>query len=390
MILFNSLTGKKELFKPINRNKVLLYVCGITPYDTTHLGHAFIYVSFDMLVRYLRFRGYKVSYTQNVTDINDRDNDILKRAQEQNISWQKLADFWTKKFLKDMTDLNWIIPTNYIKASENIDGMIRLIEENIKNGIAYVKKGSVYLDISKVKEYGKLSKFDRDTMLETAREFDEDIANPQKRDPLDITLWRAASADQPAHIPSFDSPWGKGRPGWHIECSAMAITTLGEQIDIHGGGIDIIYPHHEAEIAQVEGATGKVPFVSYWMHTGIISYKGEKMSKSKGNLVMVSDLFKKYSANAVRFLLLSHHYRENWEYEEEDLIDAERKIDLIEKALRIPAASEKNYDNDSVKRFIEYMDNDLNTKDALALLCSLAKKHQITTLKTLYNVLGFK
>ncbi len=401
MFIFNSLTAKLELFKPLSQKEVTLYVCGITPYDTTHLGHAFTYISFDVLVRFLRFRGYRVIYTQNVTDINDRDNDILKRAKEQKTTWQKLSHTWTKRFLSDMKNLNWTEPTNFLYASGQIKPMISLIEKIIKNGIGYVAGSGVYLDITKDPEFGILSKLSSAEMIAKAKESEEDLGSPNKRHPLDITLWRMATPDQPKHIPSFDSPWGKGRPasgrgspggrpGWHIECSAMAISSLGEQIDIHGGGKDLIYPHHESEIAQSEAATGKVPFVKYWLHSGIVSYQGEKMSKSKGNLVMVADLLKKYSANALRFLLLSHHYREDWEYFEKDIIEAQKKVSFIESAMKNSLPAKENQSSNFQDSFIEVMENDLDTRKALDFLYSLAKKGQTQALKKLYYILGFK
>ncbi len=386
--LYNSLTHKKEIFIPANK-EVSLYVCGITPYDTTHLGHAFTYISFDALIRYLSYKGYRVIYTQNITDINDRDNDILKRAKEQNISWKDLAEFWTKRFLEDMSALNWIMPTNYLKASECIPAMIDLIQKLITNGLGYTVNGSVYLDISKDKDYGKLSKLSREKMLKRAKDFEEDIENSHKRNPLDITLWRASVSDQPDHIPSFDSPFGKGRPGWHIECSAMSISSLGEQIDIHGGGIDLIYPHHESEIAQSEGATGKVPFVKYWIHNGQIAYQGEKMSKSKGNLVMVSELLKKYSANAVRFELLSHHWQQNWEFFEQELEKAEEKVNLIENAIKDVNSELET----ALLDFENAMEDNLDTPRALDNLYSLAQSNQKNsqqTAKKIYLTLGFE
>ncbi|MCR4305842.1 MAG: cysteine--tRNA ligase, partial [Candidatus Daviesbacteria bacterium] len=333
MQIYNSPGRKLEEFKPLKKGKVSIYVCGITPYDTTHLGHAFTYISFDALIRYLKFKGFEVSYTQNVTDINDRDHDILERAKEQKVYWEDLADFWTRKFIKDMDTLNWIHPNHYLKASRHIPHMIELIQKLLNKNLAYQVGGSVYLEIKKDADYGKLSKFSRSKMLKISKDFEEDLKNPDKKDPLDITLWRASSPNQPKHIPSFDSPFGKGRPGWHMECSAMSMEYLDEQIDIHGGGSDLIFPHHEAEIAQSEGATGKAPFVKYWLHTGQVSYRGEKMSKSKGNLVMVSDLLKKYSPNAIRWLLLSHHWSQPWEYKEEDLIQARKNVEVIEKAI---------------------------------------------------------
>lgn len=390
MKIYNSLTQDLEDFKPLNPGKVTIYVCGITPYDTTHLGHAFTYISFDVLIRYLNHKKLDVLYTQNVTDINDRDNDILKRAKEQNISWQNLADFWTKKFLNDMQALNWIIPTNYLKASENIPAMIDLIQKLIDNSLGYVQNGSVYLDISKDEDYGKLSKLTKNEMLKLSQDFEEDLDNPDKRNPLDITLWRSTNPNQPIHIPSFDSPFGKGRPGWHIECSAMSTLTLGEQIDIHGGGKDLIFPHHEAEIAQSEGATNKVPFVKYWMHSGTVFYQGEKMSKSKGNLVMVSKLLEKYSANAIRFELLSHHWMQKWEFSEENLQKSQGKIDYIES--KIKDITLDNTTDVPLQDFDTAMENNLDTPKALEILYSLSQKEdqrsKLSAAK-IYQILGF-
>lgn len=381
MKIFNSLSRKLAEFKPLKNNKVTLYVCGITPYDTTHLGHAFTYISFDALIRYLKFKGFKVLYTQNITDINDRDEDILERARQQNISWGKLADFWTKKFLKDMRALNWVSPNYYLKASEHIPSMIPLIQKLLDKNLAYKIKGSVYLDISQFAKYGQLSGFNRNKMLKVAKEFEEDLDNPDKINPLDITLWRATEKNQPSHTPSFTSPFGPGRPGWHIECSAMSTATLGDQIDIHGGGKDLKFPHHEAEIVQSEGATGRVPFAKYWLHTGTVFYQGQKMSKSKGNLVMVADLIKKYSANAVRWLLLSHYWNKDWEYKEVDLIKAQKEAEIVEKALATDSDS-------SNQQFSKIMDHNLDTPKALKFLLRLAKQNS-KELKTLYTILGF-
>ncbi len=369
MILYNSLTAKMQKFIPIRKNRVSMYVCGITPYDVTHLGHAFTYIWFDVLVRYLKFKGYKVTYTQNVTDINDRDNDILKKAMEQNVSWQKLGDFWTKQFLGDMNALNWTMPNNYLKASENIHHMINLIQKLINNGYAYSKNGSVYFDIKQKKDYGKLSGLGKTEMQKIAREFEEDVDNPDKKNPLDFTLWRESSTNQPAHIPGFESPFGLGRPGWHIECSSMSTSTLGDQIDIHGGGIDLIYPHHEAEIAQSEGATLKIPFSRFWMHVALVSYKGKKMAKSLGNLVMISDLLKKFSVDAIRFVLLSHHYRESWGFDEKELYEAEALL----------AGFKNSEDSSELPKFISFMDNDLQANLVLKNLKS----------KKVMNILGF-
>jgi len=388
MKLFNTLTREIEDFIPNKNNQISIYVCGITPYDTTHLGHAFTYISFDILIRYLEFKKFKVNYTQNVTDINDRDNDILKRAKKQNVSWQNLSDFWTKKFLNDMQKLNWRTPDNYLYASKEIQSMIMLINKLIKTGAAYKINGSVYLDIKKDKDYGKLSGLSVSKMIKIAKDYDENIENPEKKNPLDITLWRATSLNQPTHIPSFESSFGKGRPGWHIECSAMAINSLGEKIDIHGGGRDLIFPHHEAEIAQSENATGKTPFAKTWMHTGIISYEGEKMSKSLGNLIMVSELLKKYSSNAIRWVLLSHHYKEDWEFDYSEIEEAQGRILEIEKTLSKKLIDNKN-DTDYIKQFELFMDDDLNTPKALDLIYKISQNINSGGLRKLLEILGF-
>ena len=373
----------------IKPKEVSIYVCGITPYDTTHLGHAFNYISFDMLVRLLKYLGYKVSYTQNVTDINDRDNDILKRAKEKNMSWQKLGDYWTELFLQDMANLNWGKPNNYIKASENIPSMVDLIEKLLANGYAYKKNGSVYYDTSKNKDYGKLSGLDKDQMLKIAKEFEEDVENPDKKNLLDITLWRATSENQPSHIPSFESPFGPGRPGWHIECSSMSTSTLGEQIDIHGGGIDLIYPHHEAEIAQSEGATLKIPFSKFWIHVAYVSYQGAKMSKSLGNLIMVSDLLKKYSPNAVRWYLISNHYRSAFNFAEDDLEKANKEFSVIANYIK-NNPEEIPEDKGYFDRFINAMQNDIDTPSAIKIVKEICEeKGSVKTLKKIFAILGF-
>ncbi len=366
--IFNTLSRQKEVFKPLKEKDVHMYVCGITPYDTTHLGHAFTYVSFDVLLKYLVYKGYQVTYTQNVTDVNDRDKDILQRAQEQGCSWQQLAEFWTKKFLEDMATLNWTKPTYYLYASQQIPAMIELIQKILTNGYGYEVHGGVYLDVGKYEGYGKLSKLTLEQMRGIAKDFEEDLDNPDKKHPLDITLWKPAVSHQSSHIPSFDSPWGKGRPGWHIECSAMAISTLGEQIDIHGGGIDLIYPHHESEITQSETATGKIPFAKYWMHVNLVQKNHEKMSKSKGNLVMVSDVLTKYSANAIRWYLLSHQYRQAWNFEEPQLGVAEGFVQKLHTALHLVEKATTESDIHLIKQFEDLMDDDLNTPGVLEII----------------------
>lgn len=387
MQLYNTLNRKKELFVPISEKQVTLYVCGITPYDTTHLGHAFTYISFDILVRWLTHKGYAVTYTQNVTDVNDRDKDILKRAKEQNVRWEQLAKYWTDRFLEDMSSLYWIMPNNYIKASESIPAMIDLIQKLLQKRLAYEKNGSVYFDIVKDKEYGKLSQLNYEQMIAISKDFEEDLDNPDKRNQLDITLWRSSSVNQPSHIPLFDSPFGFGRPGWHVECSAMSISTLGAQIDIHGGGTDLIYPHHEAEIAQAEGATGKKPFARHWMHTGVVAYKGEKMSKSKGNLIMISDLLKKYSPNAIRWVLLSNHYRTSWKFKEKAVAKAE---ETLQKLLKKSKGAKTPQNGALWTNFTKLIDNDLNTPEALSLIIKALSRGANDFVSTALQILGFR
>lgn len=382
--LYNSLSGKIETFTSIEKNKVRLYVCGITPYDTTHLGHAFTYISFDLLVRTLSLLGFSVSYTQNVTDINDRDNDILKRAKEKNTTWSELAQFWTNKFLTDMKNLNWIMPNNYLKASENIPSAISVIEKILLNGFGYTANGSVFLDTSKLSNFGQLSGLSKDQMLLKAKEFEEDLDNPNKKNPLDITLWKSSTTNQPNHIPSFKSPWSMGRPGWHIECSAMAITSLGEQIDIHGGGIDLQYPHHESEIAQSECATNKMPFAKYWMHTAVVSINEQKMSKSLGNLILVSDLFNKYSANAIRFVLLSHHYKLSWSYIENEF----EKAEVILKTIKRFSGKNGNKKNLLNKIKMELCNN-LNSPSALQIIIDEVARGNGSGAREAMEIMGF-
>jgi cysteinyl-tRNA synthetase len=268
--------------------------------------------------------------------------------------------------------------------------MLKIIKELKKNQLTYEVNGGVYLDITKVKDFGKLSQLSLKEMPKVAKEFEEDVDNPDKKHPLDITLWRPTGKNQPKHIPSFQSLYGPGRPGWHLECSAMAICSLGEQIDIHGGGIDLMYPHHDSEIAQSEGATSKKPFAKYWIHTAPVRYKGEKMSKSLGNMVMISDLLKGHSANAIRFVLLTHHYRETWEFHEKELEEAQKKVDTIEQALKNKQQTKQQGKNDYEKQFIEAMDDDMNTPKALNVLVTMAKEgNDLQTLRKLFTSLGF-
>ncbi len=394
--LYNSLTREKEIFKPIKKDKVSIYVCGITPYDTTHLGHAFTYVFFDVLVRYLTSRGLKVNYTQNVTDIDD---DILKKAKEKKTDYKKLGDFWTERYLLDMKSLNVLPSTNFVKATDSINKMIEIINSLLENSYAYTNDGNVYFDVSKFKEYGKLSKFNKKQMILISKERGADPNDPLKKNPLDFILWQKVKKNEPY----WDSPFGIGRPGWHIECSAMVSKYLGRQIDIHGGGKDLIFPHNENEIAQSESYTEKSPFVKYWMHTAMVLCNGEKMSKSLGNLIMVKDLLAKYSPNAIKWTILLHYYRNPWEYEEKELNACEDYLLRVAVALKqINKVSVRKVKADIYLRdFICAMDDDLDTPKALRLILKITKRIQKEknksnikelqeVLKTITTTLGLK
>lgn len=379
MKIYNTLTRKKEDFKSLEDKKVRIYVCGITPYDTTHLGHAFVYVSFDAFIRYLKSKDYSVDYTQNVTDIDD---DILRKAKEENKNWKNLGQFWTDKFLEDLKFLNVAMPNHYVKAIGSVDKIIEIVGDLQNKELAYERKGNVYYDVKKFKKYGELSKYNEEQMILISKERGADPEDPLKKDPLDFILWQKQKGGEPA----WESPWGKGRPGWHIECSAMINKFLGDRIDIHGGGRDLIFPHHESEIAQSESYTQEEPFVKYWMHISMVMYEGEKMSKSLGNLIMVSDLKKNYSSNAIRWLLLSHHYREPWEFDYSEMDEAQEKIKKIEKALR------KNKEAGSPdllwSELESFLSDDFNTPRVLELIEASIGKNSSFARKSL-NILGF-
>ena len=382
--LFNSRGRKTGPFAPLSKGsrEVKIYVCGVTPYDTTHLGHAFTYVSFDVLIRYLRFLGFKVNYTQNVTDIDD---DILRKSRENGVGWKSLGSFWTKRYLNDMKALNVGKPTHYVKATESIPEIIGMVSKLVKKKVAYEREGNVYFDVASFDGYGSLSGFNEGQMKLLLKERGGDPDDSRKKGPLDFLLWQGSKKGEPY----WKSPWGNGRPGWHIECSAMIHEYLGEQIDIHGGGRDLIFPHHESEIAQSESFTGKSPFSNYFMHTAMVMYMGEKMAKSLGNLVLVSDLLKKgHTPNAIRWLLLSHHYRKIWEYEEGELEEAEFYSGLIGKLGKRSASPHGG----ALEAFTDAMDNDLDTITVLKILSELLDsegRSEAADLVKIVDTLGF-
>ena len=363
--LYNTASRQVEPFTPRGET-VGLYVCGVTPYDTTHMGHAFTYVVFDTLARMLRRAGWPVTYVQNVTDIDD---DILKRARETGKRWDELGREQTAQYETDTRALNIDPPTHFLRATDEIDQMIPLIATLIAKGHAYTAGGNVYFSVASDLEYGSLSRYSREEMCAIAAERGGNIDDPNKRDPLDFLLWQGARPGEP----SWPSPWGAGRPGWHIECSAMAMHFLGPTVDIHGGGADLVFPHHESEIAQSECATGVHPFVRVWMHTAMVRYRGEKMSKSLGNMVFVRDALTQYNPDAIRLYLLNHHYRTSWEYEDDGPAAFLTLIKQVTDTLAWPDGSGATLDaGPFVAAFDRALESDLDTPAAIAAFRSLA------------------
>jgi L-cysteine:1D-myo-inositol 2-amino-2-deoxy-alpha-D-glucopyranoside ligase len=366
MQLFDTLRGHKATLEIPSDRPLTLYVCGVTPYDTTHVGHAHTYLIFDVLIRYLRFRGAQVRYCQNVTDVDDP---LFERANRDNVPWDELARRETARFMEDCAALNLIQPDFFPKASEEIPAMIPIIEGLIARDHAYERNGSVYYRVRSFPDYGTMPRMAYDELLATANERGNDPNDPNKEDPLDFVLWKAV---QPGS-PSWPSPWGQGQPGWHIECTTMSTRYLGGQIDIHGGGRDLIFPHHPSEIAQTEPYTGKVPFARFWVHGGLLWLDGEKMSKSLGNMVFVRDALAQYSADALRWYLLTSPYREDLHYDRGGPAAAESQVARLSQALAAASGPEPALDATQARAaFIDALDDDLNTPLALALLSGLS------------------
>ncbi len=364
MKVFNTLSGQKEEFLP-QSDEVKMYVCGVTPYDDCHIGHAMSYIIFDVIKRYLQFRGYKVKYVQNITDIDDK---IIDRAGRLGISTHDLAKKYSDSYFEDMDALNIGRADIYPRATEEIPKIIEVVQGLIDKGYAYPAGGSVYFRVRSVVDYGKLSHRSLESMMAGMRI----EAGKEKEDSMDFVLWKAAKPGEP----SWSSPWGQGRPGWHIECSAMSLKYLGDTLDIHGGGQDLVFPHHENEIAQSESFTGVKPFVKYWLHNGLVQLGEEKMSKSLGNLITIKEALQKYSADAIRIFILSLYYRGPLTYSEEALGAAESGAERLARVIsrddptggKGEALDAKPYYN----QFIEAMDDDFNTPQALAVLFDLA------------------
>ena len=362
MHIYNTLTRRKEPFKPLVDGKVSMYVCGMTVYDYCHLGHARVMVAFDVITRYLRHRGYDVTYVRNITDIDDK---ILKRAEENGEPIDALTERMIAAMHEDEARLNVLPPSQEPRATRHIDDIIAMIETLIDKGFAYAAaNGDVYYRVRKFTDYGKLNNRQLDDMRSGAR-VDVDV---HKEDPLDFVLWKAAKPGE-AH---WHSPWGDGRPGWHIECSAMSTCCLGDTFDIHGGGPDLTFPHHENEIAQSEAATGKT-YVNTWMHAGAVRVNQEKMSKSLGNFFTIRDVLAEHDPEVVRYLLVASHYRSAINYSGDSLVEARNSLTRLYTALDGVNADEQAAASDAAERFTAAMDDDFNTPIALAALFDLAR-----------------
>ena len=376
--LYNTLTGNKEDFAPLHEKKVGMYACGVTVYDLCHIGHARSAIVFDIVHRYLRYRGYEVTFVRNFTDVDDK---IIKRANEEGVDTKTIAEKYIGEFNIDMGGLGLEKPSVEPKATEHIPEMLQLISALMEKGFAYPSGGDIFFSVRKFRDYGKLSKRDLEEMQAGARvEIDE-----KKEYPLDFALWKASKPGEPF----WESPWGKGRPGWHIECSAMSQKYLGDTLDIHGGGRDLIFPHHENEIAQSEAATGKT-FARYWIHNGFVNIHKEKMSKSLGNILTIKEILKNWHPEVLRVFFLSHHYRSPIDYSEDSLFEAksgldrfyttlnelqeERKKPVVSRALESgePILETCRQTIESFQaRFEEAMDDDFNTAQALGYFYDL-------------------
>jgi len=392
--IYNTMTGKKEDFVPLQDRKVGLYVCGVTVYDLCHIGHARSAIIFDAIFRYLRYRGYDVTYVRNFTDIDDK---IINRANTEGVDCRTISERYIQEFYTDMGGLGLERPHVEPKATEHIPEMIRLISALVEKGLAYQSGGDVFFSVEGFKGYGKLSKRNLEEMQAGARvEIDE-----KKQNPLDFALWKASKPGEPF----WESPWGQGRPGWHIECSVMSQKYLGETFDIHGGGKDLAFPHHENEIAQSEGATGK-PFARYWVHNGFVNINKEKMSKSLGNFLTIKEVLKEWHPEAVRLFFLSHHYRSPVDFSENSLSEAKLGLDrfygtlktIQDKVKDLPSMGETPKSTSPLRsegetssilnecyqtiesfqaRFEEAMDDDFNAAQAVGYLYDLQSKINI-------------
>ncbi|MBV9580998.1 MAG: cysteine--tRNA ligase [Chloroflexi bacterium] len=378
LFLYDTLSATE---KALPEGPIKLYVCGVTPYDTTHLGHAFTFVQFDALVRSMRWLDpeREVTYIQNVTDIDDS---ILARARKLGVNWQTLGNEQIEQYCADMEALHVTGPKHLVRATSAIATIHELILSLLHRGAAYVAEGgSVFYRVRSRADYGELSRLSREQMLEIAGQQDDaDLDDPRKEDPLDFGLWKGWSGQ--SDEPCWDSPWGRGRPGWHIECSALCRQYLGEQLSVHGGGADLVFPHHESEIAQSETALGVRPFAHIWSHVAMVGMDGEKMSKSLGNMVFVRKLLEQYSANAIRLYLLGHQYRHVWEWSPSDMAGAAVQASTLEAAARGADTS----GDDVREAFATALAHDLDTPEAIDVLSQASGQ----TLRELAGVLGLE
>ncbi|MBI3006438.1 MAG: cysteine--tRNA ligase [Ignavibacteriales bacterium] len=379
--VYNTLTRQKEEFTPLHEGFVGMYVCGPTVYSHSHIGHGKSYVSFDVIVRYLRYLGYKVLYVQNITDVghllDDGEDRILKQSKADRIHPMQVAEIFARSYFEDMDKLGAVRADISPRATGHITEQIELTQQLVEKGFAYEANGSVYFDVRKFADYGKLSGRNLNDMMEGTRV----ESRSEKRHPADFALWKKA---EPEHIMRWPSPWGEGFPGWHVECSAMSMKYLGESFDIHGGGLDNQFPHHECEIAQSVSATNK-PFVKYWMHNNLVTVAGQKMSKSLGNFVTLKDAFKKYDPLVVRFFILQSHYRSTLDFSDEALNGARSGLEKLVNTLRnvhaeiAKAEAEKRPETREIDlqahrtRYRDAMDDDFNTPQAIAELFDVAK-----------------
>ncbi len=354
-------TSRQEIVAFEPGNEVLMYVCGITPYDSTHLGHANTYLTYDLLIRRLEDLGHTVKLVRNITDVDDS---ILPKARELGVDFLELAAQETARFHRDMVALNTRPVFEEPHATEWVSQMVALIQRLADKGHTYAVDGTVFFDVSTFDDFGGLSGYDHATMIDYAAERGGNPDDPRQRNPLDFILWQPSLADEP-HWPS---PWGDGRPGWHIECSAMSAGILGPTLDLHGGGSDLIFPHHECSRAQSEAANG-VPFATHWMHCGMVAYQGTKMSKSLGNLVFVSELSKTHDPRAIRLALMSHHYRSDWEWFDHDI---ERGSDMLDRLHRASLRAAGPAPADYASRLRAALDDDLDAPGAQSELMALA------------------
>ena len=385
---YNSLTNQKEEFIPIRPGEVGMYVCGMTVYDNCHLGHARAMMAFDILVRYFQYQDYKVNFVRNITDIDDK---IIERAADNKEPIEDLTNRTISSMHEDFARLGLELPATEPRATDHIAGMIEMISQLIEKGHAYHSEGGdVFFAVRTFAEYGKLSNKNIDDLNPGSRVAEDE----SKKDPLDFVLWKSTKPNEP----SWDSPWGPGRPGWHIECSVMSFENLGQHFDIHGGGPDLLFPHHENEIAQSECASGH-KFANYWLHSGLLKINGEKMSKSLGNFAMLKDLFKSYHPEVIRYYLISSHYRSSLNFDNESLDQARAALTRLYQALALSLDGVMERHQDSIEEFAHSMNDDLNTPEALSILFGLAKlvnnsaseKEQgmyVSTMKELSQVLG--